>query len=191
MRASHYRRRAEEVRAFLSAYGEFASCVELVPDYWERWAVRPGAEQRLQDVWPRTALAAGRAADAFQECGITVAYKPPGTRQTTTFNPALVWSTLLDTYAIVTPDVVSTVANQAIGRFESLADRAAEREKGLAGFLARFLRFPSSVREAAGLKPRSVTGGLVSGAVVLVQGVLVTAIGGAIAFPLAKLFGWA
>lgn len=120
-----------------------------------------------------------------------VAYKPPGTRQTTTVNPALAWSTLLDTYAIVTPDVVSTVANQAIGRFESLADRAAEREKGLAGFLARFLRFPSSVREAAGMKPRSVTGGLVSGAVALVQYVLVTAVGGAIAFPLAKLFGWA
>jgi len=189
MRSSHYRRRAQEVRAFLSAYGEFASCVELVSDYRERWAVRPGAEQRLQDVWPRTALAAGRAADAFQECGIMVAYKPPGTMQTTTVNPALVWSTLLDTYAIVTPDVVFTVANQAIGRFESMADRAAEREKGLAGFLARFLRFPASVREAAGLEPRSVTGGLVSGTVALVQGVLVTAVGGAIAFPLAKLFG--
>lgn len=52
------------------------------------------------------------------------------------------------------------------------------------------LRFPSAVREAAGLEPRSVSGGLVPGFVFIVQGVFVAAIGGAVAFPLAKLFGW-
>ena len=191
MRAAHYRGRAAEVRAFLSAYSEFVGCVERVPDYRETWAVRPDAQHRVNEVMARVSLAAGRAAGAFQESGMLVAYKPPGTMQTTSVNPALVWSTLLDTYAMVTADLMFTVGNQVVGRFESLAERAAERERGLAGFFARFLRFPSAVREAAGLEPRSVSGGLVSGFVVIVQGVFVTALGGAVAFPVAKLFGWA
>lgn len=195
MRAAHYRGRAEEVRAFLNAYSEFLDCVERGYEfgYRESWSVLPAAQHRVNEVMARVALAAGRAADAFQESGIYVAYKPPGTHpaNTTNVNPALVWSTLLDNYVMVTPDLMFTVGNQAVGRFESLAERAAERERGLAGFFARFFRFPSAVRDAAGLEPRSVSGGLVSGFVVILQGVFVTALGGAIAFPVAKLLGWA
>lgn len=194
MRAAHYRRRVEELRAFLSAYNEFLECVERGYEfgYRETWVVRADAQPRANEVMARVALAAGRAAEAFQESGILVAYKPPGTHpaNTTTVNPALVWSTLLDNYVMVTPDLMFTVGNQAVGRFESLAERAEEREGGLAGFFARFIRFPASVREAAGLQPRSVSGGLVSRFVVIVQGVFVTAAGGAVALPVVKLFGW-
>jgi len=191
VRASHYRRRGDEIHAFLTAYTEFLACVERASDgFREVWRVRPAAETRASAVMPKVAHLAGRAAEAFQESGILIAYKPPGTHQTTTVNPALVWSTLLDTYPMVTPDVMFTVGEQAAGRFESLYDEAEEREHGLAEFLARFVRFPSRVREAAGLEPSTVRGGLVSGIVGVLQGLLVTALGGLLVYPLAIHFGW-
>lgn len=191
MRASHYRRRADEIHAFLNAYSEFLACVERVSDgFREVWKIRPAAEPRVNAVMSKVAHAAGRAAEAFQESGILIAYKPPGTLQTTTVNPALVWSTLLDTYPMVTPDVMFTVGEQAAGRFESLYDEAEEREHGLAEFLARFVRFPSRVREAAGLEPRTVGGGLVSGIVAVLQGLFVAVLGGLLVYPLSLYFGW-
>lgn len=105
-------------------------------------------------------------------------------------NPALVWSTLLDDFPIVTPSVLVTIGSQAIGTLESLHDDAAERERGVAGFLARFVRFPVRVREAAGLPPKSVSGGVLSGVVALFQGLVVAALGGALVFPLAHWLGW-
>lgn len=119
-----------------------------------------------------------------------MSYKPPGTMQYTDVNPALVWSTLLDEYPMITPDVLVTVGSQAIGVLESLRDEAAERERGLAGLFARFVRFPVRVREAAGLPPRTVSGGLLSGLVALVQAVLIAAVGGVLVFPLAQWLGW-
>jgi hypothetical protein len=73
---------------------------------------------------------------------------------------------------------------------ESLHDEAEEREHGLAEFFARFIRFPSRVREAAGLEPRTFGGGVVSGVVVVMQGLFVTVVGGLLVYPLAKHFGW-
>lgn len=191
MRASHYRRRADEIRVFLSAYAEFVSCVERTSDgFREEWVVRRGADARLNTVMSKVAHAAGRAAEAFQESGILIAYKPPGAMQRTTMNPAMVWSTLLDTYPMVTPDVMFTVGEQATGRFESLYDEAEEREHGLAEFLAKFIRFPSRVREAAGLEPRTFGGGVVSGVVVVMQGLFVTVIGGLLVYVIARALGW-
>lgn len=131
----------------MSAYNEFLACVEPSYEfgYGERWVARADPQHPVDEVMARVSLAAGRAADAFQDkAGIMVAYKPPGTHSlnTTTVNPALVWSTLLDNYVMVTPDLMFTVGNQAVGRFESLADRAAERERGLAGIFARFPAVP-------------------------------------------------
>jgi len=48
MRARDYRRRAQDIRAFLDSYGEFISCVERVPNgYSERWVVRSEARSRV------------------------------------------------------------------------------------------------------------------------------------------------
>ncbi len=119
-----------------------------------------------------------------------VAYKPPGTWQYSEVNPALVWATLLDEFPLVTPDVMLTVGNQATGVLEGLYEEAVERERGLPGVLARFLRFPTRVREAAGLPPKTVRGGLVSTLAGVLQALLVAALGGALVFPLARFLGW-
>jgi hypothetical protein len=190
VRAADYRRAADDITAFLNAYSEFVACLRPVPGYREVWEVKPGAEERLQSVMPRVARAAGRAALAFQNSGHSVDYKPPGTWQRTSMNPALVWSTLLDDYPIVTPSLLVTIGSQAIGTLESLHDEAAERERGVAGLLARFVRFPVRVREAAGLPSKSVSGGLLSGVVALFQGLFVTALGGALVYPLVHWLGW-
>jgi hypothetical protein len=178
-------------RTFLDAYGQFVECVQPVTDgFREVWRVRRGMESRASQVMIAVATAAGRAARAFQASGHLVSYKPPGTWQRTDVNPALVWSTLLDDYPMVTPDLMFTVGSQAIGVLESLRDEQADRETGMAGLLARFVRFPSRVREAAGLEARTLRGGFVSGLIVTLQGLLIAAIGGALVYPIAHWLGW-
>lgn len=175
----------------MEAYAEFVDCLQPVSDsFRQKWRVRPGAEARFQQVMPRVAAASGRAARAFDASGQHVEYKPPGTWNTHRVNPALVWSTLLDDYPVVTPDLMFTVGGQAVGILESLHEEATARERGLPGLLARFVRFPVQVREAAGLPGRTFRGGLLSGLVALLQGLLVTILGGALVYPLAKWLGW-
>jgi hypothetical protein len=183
-------RRSNDVRQFLELYYEWAATLIPGDGFQGGWT----STRESLILAPRVAEAGARAAAGFDAAGVGVQWKRPGTFQTVPVNPGLVWSTLTDSLPMVTPELMQIVGAQAIGRLDSLAVEAAERERGLAGFLARFIRFPQRVREAAGLPARSVRGGVVTGFVALLQtvvvGIVVGAIGSALAIPIAKLFGW-
>jgi len=68
------------------------------------------------------------------------------------FNPIANWPRALE--GGLRPGDVLAFCDTAIGRFDQQAAEARERERGLVGRLARFWRFPTDVREAAGLESR-------------------------------------
>jgi hypothetical protein len=70
------------------------------------------------------------------------------------FNPIANWPRAIEG-GLRTGDVLA-FCDTAIGRFDQQAEEAREREGGLVGLLARFWRFPTDVREAAGLESPGV-----------------------------------
>jgi hypothetical protein len=195
MRSGDYKRLLDDLTEFMKRYVEYVGFHEPRQDYVEYyWVPRPGSETEIRQLHPRLALAAGRAAAAFETTGVFIAYKPSGTMNRMAVNPATAWNSFTDRFPVVTPPNMMDVGNQALGKLNSLYQQAKERERGLAGLVARFIRFPVAVREAAGLPPKTVSGGLLTGFVALVQtivvGIVVAAIGGALAIPIAKYFGW-
>jgi len=79
---------------------------------------------------------------------------------------------------------------QGLGLLENWRDEQAEHEKDFVGTIAWFFTLAPRVREAAGLPRHSARGALVTGTVATFQGVLIAALGGALAIPLAHVFGW-
>ncbi|MDQ6933896.1 MAG: hypothetical protein M3130_01100 [Actinomycetota bacterium] len=64
-------------------------------------------------------------------------------------NPVANWESSKDPQQLEPTTVVSTVES-AIARARQSAEEAAERERGLTGLIAAFLRWPSTLREAVG-----------------------------------------
>lgn len=194
MRADQYASAAKNLRAFLDAFNELVADLEPAESSplssFSAWRPRRGREVQVDAKCARAALLAGPAAIAFAIAGVSIDYKPPGTWQRQSINPALVWSTLFDDVPMAEPVLVNQVGLQALGLLEHHRDEQAAREKGLIGAVAWFLTLGPRIREAAGLEPRSAPGVAVTSLVVLVQGTVVAAIGGALAIPLAKWAGW-
>lgn len=194
MRAEQYARAARNLHDFLEAFNEMVA--ELTPvqsgfqSSFSGWRARPGRETQADALRAKTAGLSGPAALAFDAAGVWVDYKPPGTWHRQTINPALVWSTMFDDTPMLDPALVNQVGLQALGLLEHNRDEQAARETGFIGALAWFLTLGPRVRDAAGLPKRSAPGFIVTSLVVLVQGVLVGAVGGALAIPLAKWAGW-
>lgn len=195
MRASAYDRAARNLHSFLLAFDDLIALLQPEqPAYstsrFPRWIPKPGAQAEADAAASSVTRLAGPAAEAFEISGCYFEYKPPGTFQTKTINPAAVWSTMLGDDAMLDPHLLSVVGGQALGMLENWRNEQAQRERGFVGALAWFFTLPSRVREAAGLPKRSAGGALVSGTVALAQAVFACAVGGALAFPIAKLFGW-
>jgi hypothetical protein len=104
-------------------------------------------------------------------------------------NPALGWSTIIDEMAMFDPSLVANVGGQALSLLEHRRSEQAARQRGLIGALAWFFTLAPRVREAAWLPARSVPGKAVAWITVLVQGIIVTAVGGVLVYPLAKWLG--
>jgi hypothetical protein len=145
---------AKELEGFLTAYRAMLDVADQIAppslttaagrsriDYF-----RPNGVQYLLDT---TSAAAGRAERASQELGIGVLIFNQQV------NPIADWRNSLRPMHPVTPDLVQSHCLQLIGSANHLRETARLREAGLTGLLARFLRFPYEVREAAGVNLRS------------------------------------
>ncbi|HEY6318533.1 MAG TPA: hypothetical protein VI462_11675 [Acidimicrobiia bacterium] len=91
-----------------------------------------------------TGILAGPAGDAAGRLGKHAAHKEVEGGQP--INPIRNFAN-----RAVSPIDVQIYCDAAIGSLETLAEEAAGRERGVVGLLARFLRFPVEVREAAEL----------------------------------------
>lgn len=85
---------------------------------------------------------------------------------------------------------MSVTCGQGLGLLENWHNERAGRERGLVGAIAWFFTLAPRVREAAGLPRHTARGALVTGTVATLQGVLIAALGGALAIPIAHAFGW-
>jgi hypothetical protein len=160
-------RHIESLEVFVRAVGEllgpsnletrsFSGDPTVVP--------RPGAAEQWRQKRAAVDRAAPAAARAFAEAGVGISWKPPGTWNTYSVNPAVEWSTILEESPKFSVDVLEAVCNQALG---SLETGAYEVE-------ARPFRTP---REHQHLIP-------------LLIATLSTAIGGLIVAYAAYRFGW-
>ena len=195
MRAAEYDRAAKHLRAFMDAFDDLFAQLQptqsgFASSSCPRWTPKSGREAQAEQLAARVTMLAGPAAEALAISGSYLDYKPPGTWQTQVTNPILVWSTMLTDKAMLDPHLMSVTCGQGLGLLENWRDEQAEREKGFVGAIAWFFTLAPRVREAAGLPRHSARGALVTGTVATFQGVLIAALGGALAIPLAHVFGW-
>ena len=192
MRADAYQRAAKSLRDFLMAFEQLMP--ELEPAVglgkYHRWRPKPNRQSEAERILNELTRLAGPAAVAFDLSGVSIDYKPPGTMQTRPVNPALAWSTIFDEMPVLDPSLMVIVGRQALGLLEHREREQAARQRGLIGALAWFLTLAPRVREAAGLPARSAQGHVVTWITVILQGLIVTVVGGVLIYPVAKLLGW-
>jgi hypothetical protein len=177
--------------AFVDLFAQLDPVDSLSLSRYPRWTPKPGRQAEAERLAATVARLAGPAAEALNLSGSLFNYKPPGTWQTQPANPALLWSTMLTDDAMLDPQLMEVACAQGLGLLENRRDEQAAREKGVVGAIAWFLTLAPRVREAAGLPRHTARGNLVTGAVALVQTILVAVVGGALAAGLAHAFGWA
>jgi hypothetical protein len=188
MRADEYQRAAKNLRDFLLAFDQLILDLEPTSGYgrFPRWEPKPDRRTHADRLASELARLAGPAAEAFDASGVYIDYKPPGTWQTRPVNPALIWSTIFDETPMFDPSLMAIVGRQALGLLEHKRDEQAARQRGLIGALAWFFTLAPRVREAAGLPARSAPGQVVTWIIVLVQGLIVTVVGGSPDLPTSK-----
>jgi hypothetical protein len=191
-RADEYQRAAKNLSDFLVAFDQLMKDLEPVSNGFmgTRWRPKPDHRSDAEKHAGEVARLVGPAAEAFDLSGSWIDHKPRGTMQTQPVNPALAWSTIFDEDPMFEPSLIAVVGRQALSLLEHTGREQAARQRGLIGALAWFFTLAPRVREAAGLPARSVQGQAVTWITVLVQGIIVTAVGGVLVYPLAKWLGW-
>lgn len=149
------------------------------------WRVDPEATERSRELRRKVEEAAGAGQIAVERADSLRAM--PVVRDLEPHN----WITALNGEQ-GRVDALLSVVRQSRGVLEEEHVRAKERDGrffGLVGLLARFIHFPATVREAAGWEKRSVRGWVATGVVGVIQGLLVTAVGGAIGLMIYDWYG--
>lgn len=127
----------------------------------------------------RVARASGPAGRVVGELGLYVQIAGMS------LNPVMAWDRFIPGEMLSYPQQVLEFAESARAQCAAKRDEARDRERGLAGWLGRFVRFPADVREAAGLE--SAAGQRAAFAV----GVVVQVVGTLVAAALLAAGGWA
>jgi hypothetical protein len=195
--------RSEEVEHHRQAIVEFGQLLDELLGMCEpqeasalssfpRWVPRRGRQKRASELHAKLNVLTGPAADAVAAVGVMIAYKPSGTMQQYPMNPVAAWPTLFTDNPRISPELILSSCNQALGRLAVEGQRAQSVEHSLAGLIGRFVAFPRKVREAAGLPPDGFAGHVATGVGVLAQvviGLFVTVAGGLLLVLLGKWLG--
>jgi hypothetical protein len=191
-RADQYQRAAENIHDFLVAFNQLMQDLEPTGALgrFPRWEPKPSRRADAERHAGEVQRLAGPAAEAFELSGQWINYKPPATWQTQPVNPALAWSTIFDEMPMFDPSLLANVGGQALSLLQHRGSEQAARQRGVIGALAWFFTLAPRVREAAGLPARSAPGQVVTWVTILIQGIIVTAIGGVLVYPLAEWLGW-
>jgi hypothetical protein len=133
------------------------------------------ADDALAQQRSEVARLAGAAGEVAMRHGAISYVNPPGTvTGLIPFNAILSWSDTFDdlSYTSLTSDHLLGITDQLLGKLDRERLTAEEQEGTLAGWIARFVRFPSEVRDAAGFDPRSRRGKATFWTVAIVQGAI-------------------
>ena len=126
------------------------------------------------------ATAAGAVADIYPRYGGTFSISTGGYIRSV--DPVANWEIVLRDPEQLRPEVVLSAVESAISRARQSAADAADRERGITGLVAAFLRWPSNLREAVG---RGRAQRRAAGVIGVFGQLLVATIGGALAIGVA------
>ena len=184
-RSARYEAYVRDLSSFLDAYTTLVAAVRQATD----GSYMLGVDSSLDFLRPednylldQTAEAAGRAHAAVTASG----YHMQQFGQV--FNPIVDWQRSF-LGAGVSPDTVASYTRQLMGMYERRAADARDKEKGLVGLLATFVRFPTDVREAAGLSSKAgqASAFLVGVAAQVLAALIVTGVLATIGYGLSRL----
>lgn len=171
-------RRSDQLDAHANALDEFRDAFLTLLDLRAKPKVKEAAVAKQRSEVNRLS---GPAAVALEAAKLYMGTRDPpnvGGRQQV-FNVAQNWSLALDPSPAspLRPQDVTDFAERGASQLRARAERERQRERTLAGFAARFIRWPLEVRDIAGLPPKSAGGRAVLSLAVLVQTAVTTAIG--------------
>lgn len=150
----------------------------------------PDDDPKVKELRATVAELSGPAGQAIDDAGLRLVVREPalvGGRMLD-LNPVYGWMNgLNDRLAYIQPPDVIDCCGQAIGKLKVQKAAVFAQERSIAGRLARFIRFPSDVREIAGMKPGSTGGRTVFGIAAVIQGALTAALATAIGTLLLKV----
>lgn len=179
------RRQQADVQAFSLALRQLLSVLtprpgSIIFDDPGGFEPTPGREEEAAILTDEVNRAAGRAVQAFSDHGAVIQWKQrgPGTPWLNV-NPASGWTTILSDDPMFDVAAILSMCEQAIGKLDVKATEAEERERSLAGRIAKVTGFWGRVRPAG----RSHGAGVVQGFLLAVAS---TVAGGF----LLHAFGW-
>lgn len=194
-RSARFEQARSHIVAFRDALNEYLGVLDALRDPilgTVHWQPREGYEEQARELRAKVnqiSGPAGRASDQLER-RLTVMPPPALALPAAQQNPIWAWESVFDAspsaYSFSLSDLENWV-DQVIGDLDSQAKEARRQERTLAGLLGRFLAFPSEVREAAGLPAGTVRGRIAAVFAVVVQGLIVTIVGGLLLALLQKL----
>lgn len=141
-----HREGVERLRAFHQAYVEMMNCTTVVHD-WPSNRLEPKVDNSTWQGRQRVvARAAGAAASAQARYGGLMTLENVGRN----LNPVMNWEWTLKDPRRFQPSSLVLAVEQAIGVAERQWEESRQRERGLTGLIAAFLRWPQNLREAVG-----------------------------------------
>lgn len=144
-------RDANIMMAFRDAYVELTNNARRVSDGWSLATLEPDGISRARwvELYSAVATAAGAAGPVYGRYGGTVTLRNAAYIMNNV-NMLVNWElSIRDPEQLPIHMLISSVES-AVARARQLADEAAERERGITGLIAAFLRWPSTLREAVG-----------------------------------------
>jgi hypothetical protein len=185
------------VNRFIEALNDFLEVMEPRPEGFSgsfyQWVPKNGQEQRSAQLRAIVNQRSGPATKAAEAANIALTLREPpavGGREHVV-NAIATWWSALDPPNLLPMQSVFDYCAQVIGHLTAMRDEAEARERTLAGRVARFVRFPLDIREAAGLPGKRAVNAAAVGIGVFLQGVVVTVVGGVIVAAIILLLGWA
>jgi hypothetical protein len=137
---------------FRNAYVELVNSAHAVPRGLTMAALEPAPGVSPND-WTRmyseASKTAGAAAMAYRRYGGTFTLRNAAYIMNAV-DPVANWEMSIKDPQQLEPTAVISTVEAAIARARQEAQEAVERERGLTGFIAAFLRWPSTLREAVG-----------------------------------------
>lgn len=190
--SERYRRDAEVMLTFRNAFVDLLNHSRPVEASYLRTSMGPQAgmaESRWLEMRSAVASASGPAAVAYRRYGGALTLRNAAFMMNNV-DPVMNWELSFKDPEQMPPHEVASIMDAVIATAKEHAEDARQRERGLTGLIAAFLRWPENLREAVGPGRTQRTA---AGAIGVVGQIIVGLIVTGIAALLAAAFkaGWA
>lgn len=186
--SAEIRRDIDLLVSFRTKFIELINSSTRADSDWASVELKPkGSQKEWMRLHSEVAHAAGAAQYAYnRQGGGTVSFRNAAYLMNNV-NPVANWKMSLASPDTIEPTVITSSVEAAIGAATVEYEAALQRERGLVGLIAAFVRWPQTLREAVGdgRAPRAT-----AGAIGVLGQILVGTLSGALAVGLVSLVVW-